>query len=54
LEYKKATFLLESSKIKTEEEQKMLNTNIQKLKISLKNQEFINVILIVSLFFVLI
>lgn len=54
LEYKKATFLLESSKIKTEEEQKNLNTIIQKLKLSLKDQEFINIILIISLFFVLI
>lgn len=46
LEYKKTTFLLESSNNKTEEEKKELNTSIDGLKDKLKNQEFINIILV--------
>ncbi len=47
LEYKKATFLLESSKTKVEEEKQDLNCNIDNLKNNLKKQEVANIILII-------
>ena len=46
LEYKKTTFLLESSNNKTEDERKELTTNIENLKERIKSQELINILLI--------
>lgn len=52
LEYKKTTFLLESSNNKTTEEKKDLNNNIEYLKENIRNQQLINIIL-VSVFSIL-
>lgn len=46
LEYKKTTFLLESSNNKTEEEKKELNNSIESLKDKIRNQELINIVLV--------
>jgi cytoskeletal protein RodZ len=54
LEYKKATFLLESSRTKIEEEKLDLRSNIEKLTQSLKSQEMANIVLIIVSFFVII
>lgn len=47
LEYKKTTFLLESSTKKQEEEKKELTDKVDNLKEKIKNQEFLNIILII-------
>lgn len=46
LEYKKTTFLLESSNNKTEEEKKQLTDSIDQYKDKLRNQELLNIILV--------
>gem|GEM_PF-6677497 len=46
LEYKKTTFLLESSNNRTEEEKKELTDSIDQFKDKLRNQELINLILV--------
>lgn len=47
LEYKKTTFLLESSNNKSDEEKKELSSNIDSLKEKIRNQELVNFILII-------
>lgn len=46
LEYKKTTFLLESSNNRTEEEKKELHSSLDSIKEKLRNQEMINIILV--------
>ncbi|EKE28013.1 MAG: hypothetical protein ACD_3C00111G0030 [uncultured bacterium (gcode 4)] len=46
LEYKKTTFLLESSNNKIAEEKKEMNDNLENLKEKVRNQELINIMLI--------
>lgn len=46
LEYKKTTFLLESSNNKTEEEKTKLHENIEELKEKVRNQELINIVMV--------
>lgn len=46
LEYKKTTFLLESTNNKSEEEKKELTTNIENLKDKVRSQELLNIIMV--------
>lgn len=46
LEYKKTTFLLETTSQKTEEEKKELVNNLESTKEKLRNQELINLIMV--------
>lgn len=54
LEYKKATFLLESSTIKTEDEKTKLNQNISNLESKIKSEKKLNFILIFLLIILII
>jgi uncharacterized membrane protein len=47
LEYKKTTFLLETTTQKTEEEKKEMAKNVEDLKNKVQNQEFLNILLII-------
>jgi cytoskeletal protein RodZ len=47
LEYRKTTFLLESSNNKTAEEKKEMTWNIENLKEKVRNQELINLMLVI-------
>lgn len=47
LEYKKATFLLETTNVKSEDEKKDLTQSIDILKEKVRSQEFLNIILII-------
>jgi hypothetical protein len=53
LEYKKATFLLESSQSKWDDERKDLNHKVEKLADEVKKEQNTNMILIIVLSFVL-
>ncbi|MDD2565382.1 MAG: helix-turn-helix domain-containing protein [Candidatus Gracilibacteria bacterium] len=46
IEYKKTTFLLESTNNKSEEEKKELTNNIENLKDKVRSQELLNIIMI--------
>ena len=46
LEYKKATYLLESTTTKTEEDKKEVQSNIDNLKDNLRTQQLLNIVLI--------
>jgi hypothetical protein len=53
LEYKKATYLLESSQSKIEDERKELGNKVEKLATEMKQEQTTNMILIIVLGFVL-